>query len=117
MHTRHASILSGFIALLLVGCSAGGSLITDPNLPTGVLIINNVSGMTITKAQIAACSERYFGPDRLGSSETIATHRRRSFIVSVGCWDIRLTRIDGSTLIDHGLRVNTNGLLYTVGQD
>lgn len=117
MRTRQAFTSLLLFVLLLCGCRTGGSLITDPNLPTGELIINNQSGTTITKAQIAACQERYFGPDRLGSSETIPHNRRRSFTVSAGCWDIQLTRIDGSILIDHNLRVNTNGLLYTAGQN
>lgn len=116
--TSHRSLMLAAL-LLLAGCAglfASSPLITDPNRPTGELLINNQSGITVIKVQIDPCERSTFSGDRLGSDEVIPHGRQRSFMVTIGCWDIRLTGRDGSTVVKR-LQVNTNGMRYTVGYE
>lgn len=124
MHTsrktpRRFLVLMGLAALLLSGCYGfitGGPLITDSSLATGEIVINNRSGLTITRLHISSCRSSFYGPNRLEQHEVIPNGHQRSFTVSVGCWDVKAISANGLKTARQ-LQVTRNGVRYTVGYE
>lgn len=115
--TTPARLLALTALLFLSGCASlitGGPLIMDPNLPTGQIIINNQSGRTITGVSISNCRASSYGPNRMGQGEVIPHGARRSFTVSVGCWDVYVHGSDNSSQRQR-MEVTTGGVEYTLG--
>lgn len=78
-------------ALVLFGLAACGDNDdpTAPQIHQGTMTLKNNANTAIVEVQIAACSETEWGPDRLGSGETIGTGQARVWKLETGCYDIR----------------------------
>lgn len=77
----------------LAGCSSmmGGDLVKT-NEATGMIVVQNNSGIEMNVVTISRCNAMSHGFSRLGSGETIPNGRSRSWQVGAGCWDIGVGR-------------------------
>lgn len=66
----------------------GGKLITNPNAPTGQIVVRNASSMSVTAVLISACSASSYGLNRMGRGQRIDPGADRAFTVTAGCWDV-----------------------------
>ncbi len=76
--------------VLASGCASlltGGPLVRDGE-PTGTLVVENASGITLNVVLISACSASTYGLNRLPRGTGIPPGGRYPFTVSSGCWDV-----------------------------
>jgi hypothetical protein len=85
-------------ALLLVVLVAACGDNNDPGDTS--LTIDNESGVVVAFVQYSDCADPEWGPDRLDDDEFIEDGERRSFDVDPGCYDIRVTFVGGSEVIE-----------------
>lgn len=95
-----------FSALVLVGAVAlsgcivrsgpanaspvSGPVQTSGGTGSSAVVVANQSSQTICYVNISPSSDSNWGPDRLGSTETIAPGASRGWSVDPGNWDMRL---------------------------
>ena len=98
MKRRILLVLAALLALALsVGCffpSGGGGSYYG----TGTLIVQNHTGSTIHRVHFSTADDRSWGPDRLGSSETIHPGASRAWSVPAGRYNVRVVFGTGEDL-------------------
>ena len=85
---RIALLLS--VVLLASGCAnllTGGPLVRDGE-PTGTIVVENASRVTLNVVLISTCSASTYGLNRLPRGTGIPPGARYPFTVSAGCWDV-----------------------------
>jgi hypothetical protein len=79
------------VIVALSGCAGlltGGPLIRNDGDPTGVIVVANESGETVSSVLISHCSVSSYGLNRLPRGTEIAPGQAYEFTVSAGCWDV-----------------------------
>lgn len=77
-------------AVVLAAVAACGDSTTAPAPATETrLVVQNSSSQAIVIVNFGPCTDPTWGPDRLGSTETIAPGAERAWAVSPGCYDVR----------------------------
>lgn len=93
MRIRH---LAAVLALgAVTGCAGlvtGGPLVSDPNGPTGRIVIYNRSQQDINVVLLSRCSASSYGLNRLPRDMAIPSGGQYAFTVSPGCWDASVGR-------------------------
>lgn len=91
MKRRLLALALAISSMALAACGAdlitGGPLLR-PGEPTGIIRVQNASGMSVTAVLISTCSASTYGMNRMAQGEAIAPGRARDFVVSAGCWDV-----------------------------
>lgn len=78
------------------------------------LIIRNASNRTICYVNFSPASSNSWGPDQLGSSETIASGAIRGWRIPANTYDLRVLDCNRSPLADdRGVSVAGNGVVVT----
>jgi hypothetical protein len=109
--------LAAVAALAVTGCAGmitGGPLIREGE-PTGVIVVQNGSGMMVDVVLISACNVSTYGLNRLPSGQAIAPGGAYQFTVSAGCWDVSAGSISGMSEARQRMTIQPGGgVRYTV---
>ncbi|HEX8394354.1 MAG TPA: hypothetical protein VF665_18560 [Longimicrobium sp.] len=74
------------------GMITGGPLVSDPDGPTGQIVIQNRSRQDINVVLLSRCSASSYGLNRLPRDMAIPSGGEYAFTVSPGCWDASVGR-------------------------
>jgi hypothetical protein len=109
--------LAALAALAVTGCASmvtGGPLIREGE-PTGVIVVQNGSGMMVDVVLISACNVSTYGLNRLPTGTGIAPGGSYQFTVSAGCWDVSAGSTSGAAEARQRMTIQPNGgVRYTV---
>lgn len=120
--TRNALCLVGAIAFSGCFMHAGSTPVTGPvqtsgGTGTSAIVIANQGASAICYVHISPSETDDWGPDRLATSETIASGDTRGWSVDPGNWDIQLQDCNSNTLLEErDIAVSGAGIQITYSE-
>lgn len=98
MKRRLLLVLVTLFALLSIGCFFPGGSGGGSYYGSGTIVVENATGSTIHRVHFSSVDDTSWGPDRLGSSETIPPGTSRAWSVPAGRYNVRVVFASGSDL-------------------
>jgi hypothetical protein len=93
------------------GATHGGVVVQGGNTH---FAIDNQSSVNVCYVQVSQTTNNNWGPDRLGSSETIPPGTSRYWTIDPGQWDFRFLDCNRRTLMERrGVGVDGSGIVVT----
>jgi hypothetical protein len=89
-YSRLSRFVLAFGAALTLAACGDDSGSTGPSLSTFVML-RNEANTPIVSVNISQCSDASWGPNRLGTNESVAPGATRNFTVTPGCYDVRVS--------------------------
>jgi hypothetical protein len=91
---NRARAIAAAALIALAGCDSFPGALTDPDGTSsgspGLIIVNEVSFYPILEVYFNPCSDASWGPNRLGSAESIQPLGSRSWSTAAGCHDVQV---------------------------
>jgi hypothetical protein len=105
-------------ALLATGCvvrqQQPAVMAPQPQAANAAFVVENRSAESICYVNISATSDSAWGPDRLGSSETIPPGTDRGWTMPVGYYDFRFLDCNQQTMMERrSVGVGDTGVTVT----